>query len=109
MKTHLCARNNLIEESHNSVALRDLIPFVQFKKHKKHPRRSVILLHGCFSRFRIVQIVPNCATHHFLIPVDVHLHLACRRFFFRRNLMKVSLGEKQLIFLVDFLRSHISR
>ena len=48
-------------------ALRDLVPFVQFKKHEKHPWRSVnfskvagfkpatllklTLLHGCFSRF----------------------------------------------------------
>ena len=42
-------------------ALRDLVPFVQFKKCKKHPWRSVTLkpttllkvtlLHGCLSRF----------------------------------------------------------
>ena len=48
-------------------ALRDLVPFVQFKKHENHPWRSVnfskfaglksatllklTLLHGCFSRF----------------------------------------------------------
>ena len=38
-------------------ALRDLVPFVQFKKSEKHPWRSVTfklkvtLLHGCFSRF----------------------------------------------------------
>ena len=43
-------------------ALRDLVQFVQFKKHEKHPWRSVTfsqsatllkvtLLHGCFSRF----------------------------------------------------------
>ena len=37
--------------------LRDLVPFVQFKKREKHPWRSVIcstkisLLQGCFSRF----------------------------------------------------------
>ena len=36
--------------------LRDLVPFVQFKKREKHPWRSVTLLkltflHGCFSRF----------------------------------------------------------
>ena len=47
-------------------ALRDIVPFVQFKKRKKHPWRSVTfnqpatslkvtLLHGCFSRFL------NCA------------------------------------------------
>ena len=49
--------------------LRDLVPFVQFKKREKHPWRSVnfscrlkpatllklTLLHGCFSRFL------NCA------------------------------------------------
>ena len=36
-------------------ALRDLVPFVQYKKSEKHPWRSftlkVTLLHGCFSRF----------------------------------------------------------
>ena len=43
-------------------ALRDLVPFVQFQKHEKHPWGSVnfikvagqsleTLLHGCFSRF----------------------------------------------------------
>ena len=42
--------------------MRDLVPFVQFKKREKHPWRSVNfskdtgkslvkLLHGCFSRF----------------------------------------------------------
>ena len=36
--------------------LPDLVPFVQFIKHEKHPWRSVTLnkvtlLHGCFSRF----------------------------------------------------------
>ena len=47
-------------------ALRDLVPFVQFKKREKHPWRrvtfskvetllKVTLLHGCFSRFS------NCA------------------------------------------------
>ena len=42
----------------NSIcgALRNLVPFVQFKKREKHPWRSVTLLkvtllHGCFSRF----------------------------------------------------------
>ena len=40
-------------------ALRDLVPFVQFKKRQKHPWRSdktllkVALLHGCFSHFLI--------------------------------------------------------
>ena len=40
-------------------ALRDLLPFVQFKKREKHPWRSakpatllkVTTLHECFSRF----------------------------------------------------------
>ena len=44
-------------------ALRNLVPFVQFKKHEKQPWRSATfskepaallkgtLLHGCFSRF----------------------------------------------------------
>ena len=48
-------------------AMRNLVPFAQFKKHEKHPWRSVTfafklqasayyytirtLLHGCFSRF----------------------------------------------------------
>ena len=37
--------------------LRDLVPFVQFEKHEKHPLSSVLvllkvtLLHECFSRF----------------------------------------------------------
>ena len=35
-------------------ALRDLVPFVQFKKSEKHPWRSV----------KVVQMVPNRATHH---------------------------------------------
>ena len=45
-----------------SDVLRDLVPFVQFKKHEKHPWRSVTysqsatllnktLLYGCFLRF----------------------------------------------------------
>ena len=46
-----------------SDALRDLVPFVRFKKREKHPRSSVTfskvaglkvtLLSGCFSRFLI--------------------------------------------------------
>ena len=35
-------------------ALRDLVPFVQFKKLEKHPCKSatlLILLHRCFVRF----------------------------------------------------------
>ena len=36
-------------------ALRDLVPFVHFKKREKQPRRSV---------FYTVQMVPNCAKHH---------------------------------------------
>ena len=48
----------------NTGALRDLVPFVKFKKREKHPYRSInfskvavklTLLHGCFSRFL------NCA------------------------------------------------
>ena len=38
-------------------ALRDLIPFVPFKKCEKHSRRS-------FNFSKIGQMVPNCATHH---------------------------------------------
>ena len=59
-------------------ALRNLEPYVQLKKREKHPWRSVYfskvvgfslqlkltLLHGCFSRFKIVRMVPNRATHH---------------------------------------------
>ena len=46
----------VLEERMNSDVLRDLVPFVQFKKREKHPCRSVTLLkvtllHGCFSRF----------------------------------------------------------
>ena len=52
----------------NSDALRELVPLVQFKKREKHPWRSVTfskvtLLHGRFSRFLIVQMVPNRAKH----------------------------------------------
>ena len=64
-----------------SDVLRDLVPTVQFEKREKHPWRSVTFskvvklqakpatllkvtpLHGCFHVFKIVQIVPNCATH----------------------------------------------
>ena len=58
-------------------ALRDLVPFVQFKKREKHPWTSVTfcrlktatllkvtLLDGCFSLFKIVQMVPNCTKCH---------------------------------------------
>ena len=47
-------------ECHKKVlicdALRDSVPFVQFKKQEKHPWKSVTfskvtLLHGCFPRF----------------------------------------------------------
>ena len=52
----------LTPKSHKCDALRDFVPFVQFKKCEKHPWRSVtfnkvagwlnvILFHGCFSRF----------------------------------------------------------
>ena len=49
-----------VEHLKKCDALRDLVPFVQFKKREKHPWRSVTfsttllrvtLLHGCFSRF----------------------------------------------------------
>ena len=50
--------NNQIFSVYNICdALRDLVPFAQFKKREKHPLRSatlvlkVTLLHGCFSRF----------------------------------------------------------
>ena len=53
--------------------MRDLVPFVQFKKCEKLPWRSVIFtpatllkvtfFFGCFSRFWIVQMLPNHATH----------------------------------------------
>ena len=32
-------------------ALRDLVPFIEFKKREKHTWRSVTFLQGCFSRF----------------------------------------------------------
>ena len=48
--------------------LRDLVPFVQLKKHEKHPWRSVTfsvaLLRGFFHIFKIIQMVPNRAKHH---------------------------------------------
>ena len=61
-------------------ALRNLVPFVQFKKRENQLWRSVnfskvagfslqlklTLLHGCFHVFKIVQLVPNRATHHIL-------------------------------------------
>ena len=45
-------------------ALRYLLPFVQFKKREKHPRRSVN-----FSK--VEQMVPNRATHHILALLSV--------------------------------------
>ena len=53
-------------------ALRNLVPFVQFKKREKHPWRSVILAcnftktpsMGVFHVFYIVQMLPNRATHY---------------------------------------------
>ena len=58
-------------------ALRDLVPFIQFKKHEKHPWKGVTfsenadqkpgtllkvtLLHGCFSRFLNLQMITNRA------------------------------------------------
>ena len=67
-------------KNNNCGALRKLVPFVQFKKREKHPRRSVSFSKvGSFSLqlyqkyhfsmavfhvFKIVKMVPNCATHH---------------------------------------------
>ena len=66
---HLRLRRTGYLQLHNIKCdnLRDLLPFVQFKKREKHPRRSftfskvagqkpatllkLTLLHGCFSRF----------------------------------------------------------
>ena len=45
-------------------ALRNLIPFVQFKKREKHPWRSV--------KIKIVKMVPNRPTHH--KPLRLHSH-----------------------------------
>ena len=51
-------------------ALRDLVPFVQFKKHEKHPWMSVTVSSNTPTRvslcyvFEIVQLVPNWARHH---------------------------------------------
>ena len=52
-------------------ALRDLVPFVQFKNLEKHPWRSgifnlkAILLHRCFPHFQIVLMVSNRTKHHY--------------------------------------------
>ena len=53
---------------------RNLVPFVKFKEWEKQPWRSVTfrpaillkvtLLHGCFSRFLNVQMLPNCGKCH---------------------------------------------
>ena len=46
-------------------ALHDLVPFVQFKKREKYPWRSVTFSKVAgFRFFKIVQIIPNRATHH---------------------------------------------
>ena len=58
-----------------SNVLCDFVPFLQFKKREKHLWRSIIfsksyrlkpatllkvvLLRGCFSRFLIVEMIPN--------------------------------------------------
>ena len=61
-------------------ALRDLVPFVQFKKRKKHPWRSVflgkllkaVLLHGCFSRFlNCTYSIKSCKTSHIFLSFVV--------------------------------------
>ena len=60
--------------------MRDLVPFVQFKKCEKHPWRSVTfskpaillkvtLLQGGFSRFLNCTMVPNRAKHHIIITI----------------------------------------
>ena len=46
-----------------------LLPYVQFKNREKHPWRiftfsKVVLPHGCFYVFQIVQMLPNRAKHH---------------------------------------------
>ena len=48
--------------------LRDLVPFVQFKKHGKDPWRSVTFSYS-------LQIVPNRATHHRLLVSILLLQL----------------------------------
>ena len=63
-------------------ALRDLVPFVQFKKREKRPWRSVnllkvTLLRGRFSRFSYCTNVPNGAKHQILI--HVYFHFAWRK------------------------------
>ena len=53
-----------------SDALRHLILFLQIKEREKHPWRSVIssivagFLHGCFSRLKTAQMIPNRAKDH---------------------------------------------
>ena len=42
-------------------ALRNLVPFVEFKKREKHPRMSV------FHVFKIVHMVLNGTTHHIFV------------------------------------------
>ena len=69
----------------NKDAWRNLVPFVQFKKCEKHPWRSatfskvasatllkVTLLHGCFSRLKIEQMVPHCVTPQISSKKDPH-------------------------------------
>ena len=54
------------------VALRNLVPFMQFKKYKKHPWMSVTFSKvagfrssmGVFHVFSTVQMVPDRATRH---------------------------------------------
>lgn len=55
-------------------ALCDFVPFIQLIKREKQPWSGLLLvkllkithLHGCFSLFRIVQMIPNYAKHHIL-------------------------------------------
>ena len=58
-------------------ALRDLVPFVQFRKREKHPRTSVYfsnllkvtLFHGCFSRFlNSIHVTISHNAPHFISP-----------------------------------------
>ena len=60
----------IYKSTHSNICdtLHDLLPFVQFKN-AKNTHGGVLLLVGYFSRFSIVQIVPNSATHHILLSL----------------------------------------
>ena len=76
MPTHCPAKfGTVVSTDVNCDALRDLVPFVQFKKAWKTHGGVLILLkltllHGCFSRFKIVRMVRNRATHHNYLLID---------------------------------------